>query len=645
LLVRRFGVFVVFLLAACNRTPPPAPIQKPNVLLITIDTLRADRLGSYGWTRARTPVLDALATRGTRFTRAYATAPITLTSHASMLTGRYPPGHGARHNGMAMSSDPPTLAGVLHEGGFETAAFVSAFPLDRRFGLTRGFDHYDDELPRGSDGKPLNERAGAVTVDRAIAWIRARPETARVFVWIHLFEPHAPYGDLPAEAGSHAMSGNAQSPEPRAQSPTSSASDRYDAEIATADREIGRLLKEWRSLQETLVIATADHGEAFGEHGEIGHSIFVYDTTLQVPLIISGPGVPAGRTIDETVALIDIAPTVTHWLDLARFDSDGASLRPLLEGIPIGSRILYAESFAPLLDFGWAPLRSLRRDGLKLIAAPRPELYDLQADAGETRNVIDARADVAREMTARVDRISGSDLPALSRVEGPRTAGGQPTAGPDRETASRLRALGYAGGGAASATGRPDPKDRVAIAARMAGVTSGELQGAAAERALSEIVRDDSGNAQAHMRLGFVLAESGRCPGAERHFKAAIASRIPSADAHLGLAMCMATRGAARDALATLEASRAVEPGNPVVEANIGLMLLDGDRVEAAIDPLSRAVRLDPGLHQARFALARALARLGRVPEALQHATELATRLPPDAPQRAEVERLISALR
>ncbi len=619
--MRRFAVAIVvsalaiiaYLALTRVRHVSDTALAPRHVLLITIDTLRADRVGGYGYTEARTPALDALARRGVRFTRAYATAPITLTSHASMMTGLYPPGHGARHNGIAMRPDSPTLATAFKQAGFETGAFVSAFPLDRRFGLARGFDAYDDELPRGADGRHVNERAGATTVDRAIAWMRARPPAARLFGWVHLFEPHAPYG----------APGGASAPD---------ASARYDDEVAIADRDIGRLLDAWRDLPDTLVVATADHGEAFGEHGEIGHSIFVYDTTLRVPLILAGPDIPQNSIVDAPVTLVDLTPSIAGLARLPAFDADGIDLRPVMSGGPAIGRALYAESFAPLLDFGWAPLRSLRRDSMKLIAAPRPELYDLSADPPEQRNLVDTHPDLARDLTARVDRISGPDLPRPAPA--------------DPEVGARLRALGYAGGGApASTRTRPDPKDRIEVASRMASVTSGELHGDAAERALRDVLRADAGNPQAQQRLGFLLAEGGRCHEAERHFAAAIAAGLPSADPHLGLAMCQAQRGSASDALATLRDAARAEPGNPVVEANVGLTELRLGRTDAAIASLRRALAIDPDLHQARFALARALARMGERQAALQEATNLLTRLPQKAPQRAEVERLVQKLR
>jgi arylsulfatase A-like enzyme len=311
-------------------------IQPPTqIVLITIDTLRADRVGAYGWQKARTPAIDALAARGARFQRAYATAPITLVSHASLLTGLYPQGHGARHNGMRVRRDVKTLAAALHGQGFNTAAFVAAYPLDHRFGLDSMFDTYDDGLGRDADGRPRNERPGSQVVDAALAWLATQQRTAPIFLWVHLFEPHAPYeGD-----------------------PTRSASDRYDDEIAKADAQVARLVQavEARETkpQTSLIVVAGDHGEAFGEHGEIGHSVFVYDTTLRVPLIFAGR-VVSQATVDDPVSLVDVMPTILELASAPKQQVDGVSLAPYFgpSSDKVPARALYAESFAPLYDFG-----------------------------------------------------------------------------------------------------------------------------------------------------------------------------------------------------------------------------------------------------------------------------------------------------
>jgi cytochrome c-type biogenesis protein CcmH/NrfG len=596
-------------LGACRSSPPPAR----HVVLITIDTLRADAVGAYGSGTARTPTLDALARDGARFDRAWATAPITLTSHASLLTGLYPPAHGARHNGIALKDGIATLATALKGAGFDTAAFVSAFPLDRRFGLARGFDVYDDELPRSSAGLPQNERAGAETVDRAIAWLRTRGN-ARLFLWVHLFEPHAPYG-LPGSGGS--------------------ARARYGEEVTMADQQAGRLLDALGDrTADALVIATGDHGEAFGEHGEIGHSIFVYDTTLRVPLVMRGPRVPRGAVVTSDVSLIDIAATIRALTGIdAVQPGAGVSLAATVAGEPLPNRAIYAESFAPLVDFGWASLRAVREGTWKYIGAPRPELFDLARDPGEATNLAASRIDEATRLNEAATEWSGAELDAV--------------AAPAPDVAARLGSLGYVGGmGRPTAgTSRPDPKDRIDIAAVMAMVTSGELTGDARIAALQDMLHADPGNPQAHLRLGYAELERDRCLAAIPHLQAALDAHVPSADAGLGLADCLGRSGDVSGAERALNAGLAAEPGNPVALANLGILALEQGRPGDAIPRLRDALQREPRLLPARFALARALARAGDRAGALAEALDLLARLPPGAPQRPEVERLVTALK
>ena len=596
-----------------NAVPASAPSAARNLVIITIDTLRADRVRAYGYAAGRTAAMDRLAREGVMFTHAYATAPITLTSHASLMTGRYPAGHGARHNGMRIDLKTPTLADALSQAGFATGGFIAAYPLDRRFGLIKGFQTYGDAMPPSREGRAVNERPGREVVDEALAWL-ARHRAGRFFLWVHLFEPHAPYGN-PAD--------------PR----RLTARARYDDEVAEADRQAGRVIDALGpDRMSTLVVLAADHGEAFGEHGEVGHSIFVYDTTLRVPLILSGPGLPNGRTIDDPVALIDIAPTVMRFLGAAPFDTDGMDLGPALTGSPLPARELYAESFAPLFDFGWSPLQTVRSGQWKYIEAPRPELYEIAQDPGETRDLSMRDRPRVAEMHERASRQSGGTIhtPAIL----------------DPDVRARLQALGYAGGSvAAGGRGRPDPKDRRDQAAELAEIASGELRGPALEQALRRILAGDPRNPQANLRLGYELLEKGRCREAAPHFRSAIAEHLPSADAHLGLAACEAAERRFEAAAATLRDAERIEPGNPVVSANLGLVLSDSGHPADAIVPLQRALTIEPGLHQARFALALAFARSGRRVEATSTAEELLSRLPADAPQRPEVERLLATLR
>ncbi len=596
-------------LAGCGReavVPPPPAVR--IVVLVTIDTIRADRIGAYGYGGARTPVLDALARGGTRFDRAYAPAPITLTSHASLMSGRYPPGHGARHNGLRVKADVPLLAELFQRAGFRTGAFVGAFPLDRRFGLERGFHAYGDRMPRAA-GAASNERPSSMVVDEALAWLKTA-DAAPVFLWVHLFEPHAPYGQ--------AADGRP-------------ASARYDAEIAEADRQTGRLLEGVRTRGDAVVVVAGDHGEAFGEHGEVAHSLFVYDTTLRVPLLFNGRGISA-QVSDSPVSLIDVAPTIARLAGLAPFDSDGVDLSPAFDGRPVPPRRLYAESFAPLLDFGWSPLRAVREDGWKYIDAPRPELFRLDPDPGENENVAMSEGTRVAAMRERVNGYSSATL--------------EPSAVAEREASARLQALGYVGGGGGGREAtRADPKDRRDLAAAIARITSGELHGEAQERALRAVLVTDPDNPQMNLRLGFVLADTGRCGSAIAHFAKAIARGMPGADPHLGLARCHALARRPDRAAAALRVADRVEPDNPVVLANLGIVLSDAGRLAEGLPSLERAVSLDPDFHEARFNLAVAYARAGRRADAAREAAELLRRLPANAPQRTEVQRLLDAVK
>jgi arylsulfatase A-like enzyme/Tfp pilus assembly protein PilF len=613
---RRVAVLWLLTSGGCAApAPPPAtPAEARHLVLVTIDTLRADRVGAYGYARARTPHIDGLSARGVRFDRAYATAPVTLPSHASLMTGRYPPGHGARHNGIRVDSAVPSLAKTLAAAGFATGAFVTAFPLDRRFGLNAGFTTYSDRMPRGARGRPDNERPGREAVNEALAWLATnRAGASRLFLWVHLFEPHAPYGRPSADR---------------------SVADRYDDEIAESDVQVGRILEALGpDAASTIVVVASDHGEAFGEHGEISHSLFVYDTTLRVPLVIAGPGVPA-RVVSSPVSLIDVVPTVLPLLKLAPFDSDGIDLSRTFAGADLARRDLYAESFAPLLDFGWSPLRSIRSGGFKYIDAPRAELYETTRDPEEAQDLSTIDGPRVAELRDRVGFYSGAALDVDSR---------QPV---DREALGRLQALGYASGSSRPPGGaRPDPKDRREIAARLSEIGSGELQGPPLEAALRRVLADDPRNPQANLRLGYVLLESNRCAAAVPFLKSAIAAKVPTADAHLGLGLCQTSARQLDAAAATLRAAEAVEPGNPVVLANLGIVLSDGGHHQEAIDALQRALALDPDFHEARFNLARVFARASQRADAAREAQELLTRLPANAPQRAEVQRLLDTLR
>jgi len=420
-----------------------------NLLLVTLDTLRADRLGAYGYERGSTPNIDRLAAEGARFERVTTTVPATLPAHASIMTGLNPFEHGVRNNGaFVLRDDAVTLAEILRDQGYATAGFIGAVVLDAQFGIAQGFEHFDGLAAyQAETGDTSGERPGGVVVDRASAWIEG--QTAPWFAWVHMYDPHDPY----------------EPPEPYA---GRFAADPYDGEIAYVDEMVGRL---WRLLESTgaadntLVVLTADHGEELGDHGEQGHSFFIYDSTVRVPMIWWAPGkVPAGRVVRGGTSVVDIFPTATALLgataDAGETSPAGegagvpgaADLSPLLLGADAGtSGRAYAESLIPYLDFGWSELRALVTGDYKYIAAPEPELYNLAADPGETENLVDVEVDRADAMAAELaDLVADDDVTEVTGIVA------------DADSLAGLQALGYLAGGGANRDRRDiDPKDMV----------------------------------------------------------------------------------------------------------------------------------------------------------------------------------------
>ncbi len=411
-------------------------------MLVSIDTLRADHVGCYGAAFAHTPQLDALAAGGVRFATAISPAPLTLPSHTTLLTGLDPPQHGVRHNGVyQLAADVPTLPEQLRASGFATAAFVASYVLDRQFGLARGFESYDDRTSREQSGRGLlgfAERPGNEVVDAALAWLATAPE--RFFLWVHLYDAHAEYRPPPGFASAFA-------------------SRPYDGEIAFADAQLGRLLAAVRERfpdERTLVVVTADHGESLGEHGEPTHSHFVYEGTQHIPLVMRGPGLPAGRVVEGVVALRDVAPTILDLADVAALPgAGGESLLPALRGSRSERGTAYVETLATQLDWDMSPLLGLRTDGFKYIRAPRPELYDLAADAGEERNLAELDPGRAAELDAELGRRAATARSPAPNLE------------LDEAGRERLEALGYFLPAEPTArddlgeVGGPDPKDAI----------------------------------------------------------------------------------------------------------------------------------------------------------------------------------------
>ncbi len=465
------------------------------MLLVTIDTLRADHVGSYGYQAASTPTIDALATRGVRFETSVVHAPLTGPSHASILTGQTPLVHGFRNNsGYILAPQVKTAAEDFRQAGYRTAAFVSGFPLDRRFGFDRGFEIYDDRLPKGTDRRrtPYVERFADATTDAVLRWLAApSPTTAEKrtpwFLWVHYYDPHAPY-EPPADLAERFR----QSP--------------YDGEIAFVDRQLARLMQalDVRSdTARTIVLVTADHGESLGEHGEGTHGIFVYDATLRVPWVMAGPRIAVGRVPRTVARSIDVLPTLADYAGLPpRSDVEGRSVRPAADGREMADDPTYAESLYPELELGWAPLHAWRTRGIKYIKAPQPELYDLEKDVSETTN----RAGEQRAQAEDLDR----KVEAALRFPTPSAAA--PTV--DAEAAERLRALGYASGGRVlrpRGTVLRDPKDGVRLLPRLnRGMSAARSEPELAIRELTAVIKEDPGLFMARRTRAVAYAAAGQ---------------------------------------------------------------------------------------------------------------------------------------
>ena len=500
---RAFAAAASFLiLCACSREPSPAPSQPgggapERIVLITVDTLRADRLHCYGSNSVATPAIDRLATDGVLFRQAVAQVPLTLPSHCSILTGTYPSAHGVHDQaGFSLGAQPPTLAELLERAGYATGGFVGSSVLSAGTGIGRGFRRYSDvPLSTAGGGVPRDglERRGDQVVSEALAWLE-EPGRGRAFVWIHLWDPHTPYA----------------APEPF-KSRYGAAP--YDGEVAFVDSLIGMLIERLERrgwYDNSLIVFTSDHGEALGEHGESTHGFFLYDATLRVPLIIKPvAGGGAGRVLSGQVRSIDIAPTV---LGLAGIERDprmqGESLAPRFAGTAADTPLdAYSETYFPYFHFEWSPLTALRTGKYKYIDAPRPELYDLERDPREESNRLRNEPSVTAELEGRLRATYPRVLPGDGGVSAPAPV--------DRATVERLRSLGYVGAAPARRRRRltelPDPKDKIGLYEQLQRALYAAEQGRFEESSagLRRVLAQDDHILDAHLNLGVNLVQTG----------------------------------------------------------------------------------------------------------------------------------------
>jgi len=587
------GIVLAVGLAAILRLHRAQSTQKGpiDVILISVDTLRADHLGCYGDRDASTPVLDALAGRGTRFAHVVAPAPLTLPSHGSLLTGVTPLRHGVHDNvGFVFGSSVPTLAERFRDAGYRTQAFVSGFPLERRFGLARGFEGYDDRFTRGGDAaRPAAvERRADETVAAVDTWLREDPSIPErpLFLWIHFFDPHAPY-------------------EPPDPFKTRFGERPYDGEVAFVDAQIGVLLdhlKRSRPGRRSLVAVTADHGEGLGEHGEETHGLFVYDSTIRVPLILQGGGIPAGGVIESMVRLVDVAPTLLDVVNLpATTGLDGVSLRPMLtKTSAVESAPAYVESLFGRLCCGWAPLRGWRDEQWMLIDAPRVELYDTANDPGQLHNIAaDRPSDVARLKRALAHAV---------RQESPSSTGST-----RRDTLAQLQALGYVTAGRTTSPSLRDPKDMIAVSAKIGRIL--EIEDAdppRAARELTAILQADPENPLARRHLGMALMRQRRFGEAHTVLNALAADGDDSTETLTMLADLALERGDPKAARTLLDLLHTRDPADTSTTFKLGLASVQAGDMQRAVDLFKSVVAREPANVDALVDLAGALLKTGQ---------------------------------
>ena len=626
-LLRRLFVISVFFASAALPALSQTPAKSsPNVVLITIDTLRADHLGCYGYKQIKTPNIDGLAADGVRFERAFAVVPVTLPSHSSILTGTYPMFSGMHDfSGNKLNPQQPTMASVLKQAGYQTGAVIAAAVLDSRFGLNQGFDFYYDHFDFSRlDEANLDEmeRPGNVVADVTLDWL-AKNSGKKFFLWMHLYDPHAPYH--PPEPYSHEY-----------------ASQPYDGEIAFADEQVGRLirfLKDKGLYQNTLIVLCGDHGESLGEHGEKTHGFFIYNATMHVPLIIRLPGKSSAGTVADPVSLVDLMPTVLGELGIdVPTQVQGHNLLPEMPGEQAAStrdakaerdRTLYGETYMPRIHFNWSELRGSENTKYHFIDAPRPELYDLTADPGELHNLMADKKAVAEEMHAKLAAMIREYSAGKEMAE---------TTGLDPALMERLKSLGYAGfsgGGDPTISSRdlPDPKDRVATYEAISEAISDSQHGKYQEsiEKLKAVVLTEPKSVPAHYLQGLDYYKLKMYPEAVVELQKAVTLSPDYALAYFNLGMAQAHAGEIDEAIATLQHTLQLDATNFEAAYNLGVAFIQKRQLDPAAAAFRQSVTIYPDFARGRRALGETLLYQNKLDDAvaeLRHAVELAPQDP-----------------
>ena len=609
-------LFFALLVAACHRGASHQSVRNGNVLLITLDTTRADHLGAYGDKDAATPNLDALARDGILFEECITPTAYTFPSHSSIMTGLYPPAHGVRVNGeTALSDSQTTLAERLVAKGYRTGAFVGAFVLDGRWGLSQGFQNYDDKFRIGKDQRldlarvqrPANE-----VVDAALQWLN-HDQSKPFFTWVHLYDPHFPY----------------EPPEPfRSRFASRGPAGLYDGEISFVDSQVGRLLtwlEQSKRKDNTIVVIVGDHGEGLGEHGEGEHGYYIYDYAVRVPLLMRIPGT-SGVRVAAQVRTIDIAPTIAELVTDDRNTSvQGQSLMRLINGDEKNGRDAYSESMATRLQYGWSALYSLRTSDYKLIDAPRSELYELKRDPKEIANKLDDLRRVGRDLRERLQTIRRDSERRTPKFE---------EANIDQETMRKLAALGYLSGGSSRVTAEDktlaDPKDKMHLFESVgyaANLISEEKYKEAAE-VLDIVLKDDPEIPQAQILLVSALRQTNQTTRAKQILDRYLQRDPSNTQALIAMAEMLQQEGRADDVIAICKRAVSVDPRNARAYEVMSEVFMRRNDHQAALPFLRKAVELQPKLSRSQLNLAAALIALGSIEEAERLLTDIIKQYP-----------------
>jgi arylsulfatase A-like enzyme/Flp pilus assembly protein TadD len=611
---------------------PAAGQAAPNVVVVTIDTLRADHLACYGYDRIKTPNIDQLAKTGVRFANALTPVPITLPAHTALMTGQYPMATGIHDfSGNKLASGGMTLARVLKAHGYSTAAFIGSAALDSRFGLNQGFDTYYDHFNLGHSREihlDEIERRGDQVVDLALKWLESHRQRP-FFIWVHLYDPHAPYD--PPQPYARLYRGHP-----------------YDGEIAFADAQVGRLfdyLKRQHLYERSLVVLASDHGESLGEHGEKTHGFFIYNATLHVALIMRIPGDPP-RVVPQGVSLVDVLPTVLQALRISRPASvQGQSLLSLMMGRQSGSATgQYAENYAPLIHFGWNRLLSLEWRGMKYIETTRPELYDLKSDPQELHNLFSTHQALAHEMNERLQDLIRRYTPASKSSAATRQL-------TDPSLLASLRSLGYAAVSVANlpqadTRNLPDPKDRVQ-AYNLVGEALVDKQRGRYEESLRKLTEAEK-TAPETLTIRFLAAQNEL--EVKDYVRAAegfqyVVDRSPSDGAvvyYLGVAQLGS--GNVDGAEGSFNRALEIDPHNFSAAYNLGVAYSRQKRVDDAIRAFDRAVEILPEYAEAHEALGEIYLYLQRPNDAARELERAVAADPKMAKAHYELGRAYQAL-